>query len=107
MAEWIVYDPLDADTYTFSTEQEAVDHATHLIETYLDDCCWAEEVLDIYVAQRTHFIRRNVLGVRSEMTDDEWEALTNGLGDEADEWWDHDLVPVDRGHSQAPTAGGE
>ena len=93
VSEWIVWDPLDGDALTFATEAEAVKEAECLIETYLDDGFWAEEVTEIYVAQRTHTVRRVVEADRSEMGDEAFEELTGDCNGN-DEWWSHHLERI-------------
>lgn len=81
--EWFVFDPWEMSYGDrFNTEQEAIAHADHLIETGLDGGTWDEDVEGIFVARITHTPTRTSLEVP------EWaEPGTT-------EWWHYDMTAV-------------
>lgn len=95
---WIVYDPQDGVSL-HNSEQEALAHLDHVLGMYACDDYWSEDVEGLIVAKVTHQMSKIVLGVRCEMTDDDWADLTGGMGDECDECWDYKITPVDGGDS--------
>lgn len=94
MSEWAVYDPYDGWTYNIASEEAAIDLALSRIEGFLCDGTWDEDVEAISVARIVHQPVKKILGVRSEMTQDAWDALTGGS--ECDEWWDYTIGGKDR-----------
>jgi len=93
---WIVYDPYDG-IRECESEQHALDTAQAMVDNYLADGSWDEDVEGVVVAQQTHTVVKRVLGVRAEMTPEEWDNLTGGS--EAEEWWHFDVVPLARASS--------
>lgn len=91
---WIVHDPMQmVGTEHYDTEAEALAAAASLIEAYNDGDSWDEEVEGIVVARVTHGVAKTVLGVKSEMTQEQWNDLTGGS--DCDEWWDFHVSASD------------
>ena len=90
---WFCFDPIEGDCQTFPTEDEALAHATFLIEQSCDER-WDSSVEQIVVGMVTHVPEKSVLAVRSEMSDDDWSAA-NPADLDVEEIWAYDMVEVE------------
>lgn len=84
---------VDGEVCAFATEEEAITHANNAIDYYRDGETWYEDaVAEICVARLALVTVKEVLGVRGEMTGDDWNELTGGT--DSDEWWEFSLQPI-------------
>lgn len=89
--QYVVHDPDDGeDDQVFPTLEEAISHAEYVIGEYCYDGIWGEGIDEVYVYSRVILFRpeRQVLAVKSEMTEQEWADF--GTPD-ADEVWEYNL----------------
>lgn len=98
MIQYVVHDPYDEDV-AFESIDEAMNHAGWLIEQFLEET-WDECVESVYVYSREILatVEKQVIAVRSEMSEQEWQGNGYVL---VDEIWNYVLTPDRNGHKQS------
>ncbi len=96
---WSVFDP-DCGMDFYDTEQEAMERAAAIIDSYREDATegWDELVENVVVAKVVARATKTVLARKVECSEDEWsEKVSTMLFYDAtwcDEIWDYSLEAV-------------